>query len=170
MADRDPGQVVLVKALGASATILVAWLWAESLPGLPPALALLLIGATGYGLSLRFYLLAQRAFGVARTGSVFAFAPFIGAAGAWALGRQPVTGLMLLGGVLMATGVMLQLAERHSHAHETLDHEHAQRHDDSHHLHTHGSMPDGTHSHWHSHASQQHDHPHVPDLHHTHRH
>jgi hypothetical protein len=34
------------------------------------ALALLAIGATGYGLSLRFYLLAQRAFGAARTGSV----------------------------------------------------------------------------------------------------
>ena len=39
------------------------------------AVGLLVIGATGYGLSLRFYLLAQRAFGAARTGFVFAFAP-----------------------------------------------------------------------------------------------
>jgi hypothetical protein len=53
----------------------------EPLPKLTAALDLLAVGAIGYGLSLRFYLLVQRAFGAARTGSVFAFAPFIGALG-----------------------------------------------------------------------------------------
>jgi hypothetical protein len=43
---------------------------------LPVGMSLFLIGATGYCLSLRFYLLAQRALGAARTGSVFAKAPF----------------------------------------------------------------------------------------------
>ena len=66
------------------------WRWpgGEPLPHPMAALALLAIGATGYGLSLRLYLLAQRAFGAARTGSVFAFAPFIGAALAVALGDR----------------------------------------------------------------------------------
>ena len=40
----------------------------EPLPDASAALARLAIGATGYGLSLRLYLLAQRAFGAARTG------------------------------------------------------------------------------------------------------
>lgn len=51
-------------------------------PGVVAADALLAAGATGYGLSLRLYLLTQREFGAGRTGSVFVFAPFIGALGA----------------------------------------------------------------------------------------
>lgn len=173
VADRDPGQVVLVKAvLGTLATVLMGWLWNEPVPGLGPALALLAVGATGYGLSLRFYLLAQRAFGAARTGSVFAFAPFIGALGAFALGDRSGSWLMGVGGLLMVCGVVLHLAERHEHAHvhESLEHEHAHTHDDGHHTHTHDVMPSGSHSHWHHHAPMEHTHPHVPDAHHGHSH
>lgn len=173
VADRDPGQVVLVKAvLGTLATVLMGWLWSEPVPGLGPALALLAVGATGYGLSLRFYLLAQRAFGAARTGSVFAFAPFIGALGAFALGDRSGSWLMGVGGLLMVCGVVLHLAERHEHAHvhEALEHEHAHTHDDGHHTHTHDVMPSGSHSHWHHHAPVEHTHPHVPDAHHGHSH
>ena len=173
VADRDPGQVVVVKAtLGTVATVLMAWLWGEPVPGLATVLALLAVGATGYGLSLRFYLLAQREFGAARTGSVFAFAPFIGALGAFALGDRSGSWLMGLGGVFMICAVVLHLAERHehSHTHEALEHEHAHTHDDDHHLHGHDVMPAGPHSHPHRHTSVKHAHPHVPDAHHQHPH
>lgn len=173
VADRDPGQVVWAKALlGSVATGVLALASREALPGWTNALALLAVGATGYGLSLRFYLLAQRTFGAARTGSVFAFAPFMGAAGAFALGERTGSALMAVGGGLMALGVLLHLMERHSHAHthEAQEHEHAHSHEDGHHLHTHQPMPTGTHSHWHTHTPVQHEHPHVPDAHHLHRH
>ncbi|MEY2890936.1 MAG: hypothetical protein RJA98_844 [Pseudomonadota bacterium] len=174
LAERDPGQVVLAKcALGALATTVLAGLRAEPLPALWPAVGLLLVGASGYGLSLRFYLLAQRAFGAARTGSVFAFAPFIGALGALALGDRSGTLLMLGGGALMVLGLGLHLAEAHAHAHdhEALDHEHAHSHDDGHHDdHSHAALPVGAHSHPHHHTPRQHAHPHVPDAHHLHAH
>jgi drug/metabolite transporter (DMT)-like permease len=173
LAERDPAQVVLVKALlGSTATALLALASGEPLPSARAALALLAIGATGYGLSLRFYLLAQRAFGAARTGSVFAFAPFIGAGLTVVLGDRSVSGLMALGSALMLVGVVLHLAESHSHAHvhDALDHEHAHRHDDGHHNHAHDPMPAGAHSHRHHHAPLQHAHAHVPDVHHAHRH
>ena len=173
VAERDPGQVVLVKAsLGATATVVLALVMGEPVPGAVAAMALLAVGATGYGLSLRFYLLAQREFGAARTGSVFAFAPFIGALGALALGDRSATGMMLAGGLLMLFGVLLHLAESHAHLHhhDALEHEHAHHHDDGHHLHTHIEMPTGTHSHWHHHAATRHTHPHVPDAHHLHPH
>lgn len=173
VADRDPGQVILVKAaLGTVATALTAWLWSEPMPAPGGALALMAVGATGYGLSLRFYLLAQREFGAARTGSVFAFAPFIGALGAFALGDRSGSWLMGLGGLLMVGGVVLHLAERHEHVHthEELEHEHAHSHDDDHHMHDHAMMPTGLHSHRHRHASLTHSHPHVPDAHHQHLH
>jgi drug/metabolite transporter (DMT)-like permease len=173
LAERDPGQVVLAKALvGATATSILAVSFGEVLPSSGEALGLFAVGATGYGLSLRFYLLAQRAFGAARTGSVFAFAPFIGAVLAVALGDQSTSWLMASGSVLMLAGVTLHLAEshRHEHRHDLTEHEHAHRHDDGHHDHVHIPMPTGVHSHWHRHEPLWHSHPHVPDAHHTHRH
>ena len=173
VAERDPGQVVMFKgALGAVATLLLAVAFGEPVPALWPALALLAVGATGYGLSLRFYLLAQRAFGAARTGSVFAFAPFVGALLAFMLGERMGSVWMVAGAALMVAGILLHLAERHAHGHQhdALEHEHAHHHDDAHHVHQHTPMPAGAHSHAHLHEPTQHAHPHVPDEHHGHRH
>ena len=173
LAERDPSQVVMAKGgLGAAATALLAVLAAEPLPSAGTLAALFAIGASGYGLSLRCYLLAQRAFGAARTGSVFAFAPFIGAAVAVGLGDRAPGWMMLPGAVLMLAGVLLHLAESHDHEHEhgPLDHEHAHRHDDGHHDHVHHPMPVGPHSHRHHHAPTRHSHAHVPDAHHMHDH
>ena len=137
-----------------------------------PALGLLLVGATGYGLSLRFYLLAQRSFGAARTGSVFAFAPFVGALLAVVLGERAGSWWMLAGAVLMIAGILIHLVERHGHEHQhdEMEHEHAHTHDDGHHEHFHDPMPVGPHSHRHRHLPLRHTHSHVPDQHHAHRH
>ena len=173
VADRDPGRVILAKAaLGACATLLLAAMTEEPVPTATAAVALLAVGATGYGLSLRFYLLAQRTFGAARTGSVFAFAPLIGALAAFALGERSISTLLVMGGALMVLGVSLHLAETHTHEHlhEALVHEHAHRHDDEHHKHPHADLTDTLHSHPHQHESLRHSHTHAPDAHHAHRH
>lgn len=173
LAERDPGQVVLGKSmLGALMTGALAVIFGEPLPHWPAVLALLAIGASGYGLSLRLYLLAQRAFGAARTGSVFAFAPFIGALLALLLGERSATLGMAVGGALMLAGVILHLVEDHGHEHEheALEHEHAHVHDDGHHNHAHDPMPAGAHSHAHRHEPLRHSHAHVPDAHHRHEH
>ncbi len=131
--------------MGAAATCCLAWIFGESWPTLFATLALFAVGATGNGLSLRFYLLAQRAFGAARTGSVFAFAPFVGAAVAVALGNHSTSWMMVAGGVLMLSGVVLHLVESHAHEHShgAMEHEHAHVHDDGHHDHVHDEMPGG---------------------------
>ncbi|MES2785546.1 MAG: DMT family transporter [Pseudomonadota bacterium] len=177
VADRDPGQGVLSKsALGAAAAGAIAWLAGESLPPATQALALFAIGGAGYGVSLRLYLLAQREFGAARAGSVFAFAPFIGAAVAVGLGERGLTWGMAAGAALMLAGVLVHLLERHAHrhTHEAMTHEHAHTHDDGHHDHAHDESHTGpvtgSHSHVHRHAPTDHSHPHVPDIHHAHKH
>ncbi|MES2635309.1 MAG: DMT family transporter [Pseudomonadota bacterium] len=173
VAERDPGQVVLAKsAMGASAAAVIALLLGEAVPPATRALALLAIGGAGYGVSLRLYLLAQREFGAARTGSVFAFAPFIGAAVAVGLGERGLTWGMAAGAALMLAGVLVHLLERHAHAHthEPMVHEHAHTHDDGHHDHSHPAPVPGTHSHVHQHAPLEHNHAHVPDAHHGHKH
>ncbi len=173
LAGRDPGEVVMWKsALGATATALLAVCSADAQPDAWRAAGLLLVGGAGYGLSLRFYLLAQRSFGAARTGSLFAFAPFIGALVALALGERGGSAWLLVGASLMIAGVLLHLGESHAHEHdhEALEHEHAHTHTDGHHDHHHDEFPNGSHSHWHAHAPLRHAHPHVPDAHHRHRH
>ncbi|HEY8042304.1 MAG TPA: DMT family transporter [Polyangiaceae bacterium] len=177
LADRDPTHVVLAKgALGAALSLALARALGESWPAWEAAAALAACGAVGYGMSLRLYLRAQRVVGAARTGSVFAVAPFLGAATAWAMGERP-GGLGTLGaGALCALGVWLHLTEshEHTHAHGAVEHEHAHRHDDGHHDHPHDPAhdvpPSGEHSHAHRHDPVTHGHPHAPDLHHRHGH
>ncbi len=173
LADLDLGQVVFGKsAIGAACSFLVAAAMGQTVFPLLDGIGLFLIGASGYGLSLRFYLLAQRTFGAARTGSVFATAPFIGVVVAFGLGERNFSLWLVGGGVLMMAGVILHVTEQHQHehVHEATEHEHAHTHDDGHHTHTHSPMPVGMHSHPHRHESMQHGHSHAPDLHHAHRH
>jgi drug/metabolite transporter (DMT)-like permease len=173
LADRDPTQVVLAKgALGALLSLAIARVVSEAWPALGAAVSLAACGAVGYGLSLRLYLRAQRVVGAARTGSIFAVAPFLGAAMAWTMGER-VGGLTTLGaGALCAIGVALHLTESHdhSHTHEIVEHEHAHRHDDGHHTHRHDAYPAREHSHAHRHEPLSHVHSHGSDLHHRHGH
>jgi len=173
LAELDPGKVILGKAaVGAIVSLLIAASTGQMAVSLAAGTGLLLIGAFGYGLSLRFYLLAQREFVAARTGSMFAAAPFIGAVIAFWLGEREFSVWLLGGAALMLAGVILHITEQHEHdhAHETLAHEHAHTHDDGHHSHTHDPMTVGAHSHPHLHEILTHRHAHVPDAHHGHSH
>jgi len=172
-ADLDPAAVVRVKAVcGAALTGALALGLGEPRPAWPPAAGLLLCGATGYGLSLRLYLLAQRRVGAGRTGSVFAVAPFVGALGALALGEQPAGVTTAAAAALFLAGLVVHLTERHGHehAHGELAHDHAHRHDDGHHDHHHDEPPVGAHAHPHRHRALVHAHAHGPDAHHGHDH
>jgi hypothetical protein len=174
VADVDPGTVVLAKSVvGACCAALVIPLAGEPSPGLDASLSLVAIGGIGYGASLRWYLFAQRTFGVARTASVFEGAPFAGAAFAYVLGDRVAGPLFGLGALAIAAGVALHLTERHRHRHRhrALAHEHAHSHDDEHHAHRHpGVDPRVAHNHPHDHDPLVHAHEHGPDAHHAHAH
>lgn len=173
LSDFDLRTVVLWKsALGAALSVVAALLFRDAWPVPGTAVALLLCGATGYGLSLQLYLRAQRALGVARTGSLFALAPFVGAGIAFAGGDRSGAHFIALSGALFAAGVYLHVTEahRHRHRHEALEHDHTHTHDDGHHLHVHDPPVAGSHSHPHCHDALEHEHPHGTDLHHRHSH
>ncbi len=173
LAERDPFAVVFAKsALGCAVTATIA-VAAGDMPARGwRGPSLIACGAVGYGLSLVLYLRAQRQIGAARTASIFAVAPFIGAIAAWSMGDRGVTASTAAAAVLFAAGVALHLTERHRHRHrhDQLVHEHPHRHDDGHHLHPHDRPVSGEHSHEHQHDAVVHEHPHGPDLHHRHQH
>jgi drug/metabolite transporter (DMT)-like permease len=173
LAYADPATVVFAKSVvGACCAAVAVVVSGETPPGVDASLALLAIGAVGYGASLRWYLFAQRTFGVARTASVFAGAPFIGAVLAYVLGDRIAGTVLVAGAVAIAAGIALHITERHAHRHRhrPLDHEHAHRHDDEHHAHPHAAGDVATHSHPHHHLPLVHEHSHGPDAHHAHEH
>jgi drug/metabolite transporter (DMT)-like permease len=173
LAERDPLYVIAAKAgLGATFTLIAAVIAGEPVPSARAVVVLVACGATGYGLSLRLYLLAQRAIGAGRTGSVFALAPFLGAAIAIAAGDRGATGWTLGAAALFAAGVYLHLTEHHGHphVHDALEHDHPHRHDDGHHDHAHVPAVAGEHTHAHRHGQLSHTHEHGADLHHAHPH
>jgi drug/metabolite transporter (DMT)-like permease len=170
----DPVQIAMIKGLAAGAVnLILALIAGAQLPSAVVVGGAALIGFIGYGVSLVLFVLGLRHLGAARTGAYFATAPFVGALVAIALLGEPVTGRLLLAGLLMAIGLYLHLAEahEHEHRHEAFEHEHRHAHD-AHHQHRHGaSDPEGEpHTHRHRHLPLVHKHPHYPDLHHRHGH
>lgn len=159
-------------AIGAALSLSAGALLHEDLGSVGTVLALILIGGVGYGASLMLYLRAQQTFGIARTASVFALAPFIGAAGAVAIGRTPPSPAGIAAFVAMALGAFLHVTERHAHRHHhhAQTHTHPHRHDDAHHDHTHEFPVIGEHVHPHVHAELEHTHEHAPDREHSHPH
>lgn len=77
---KDPLQIVVVKGFGSGfGSLCIAFAVEETLPGLSAVLLSLLLGFVAYGLSIYFYVTAQRTLGAAKTSAYYAVAPFIGA-------------------------------------------------------------------------------------------
>jgi drug/metabolite transporter (DMT)-like permease len=113
LAQRRPSSLVFWKSfIGAAASLLLALILREPWPALSAALGLFALGVGGYGFSLRFYILAQRELGAARTGSVFGFAPLLGAAIAFALGDRAGAIVILGASVLICVGVFVLATEK----------------------------------------------------------
>lgn len=175
---KDPMQIVIIKGFGSGTGALLIALAAGGysggihIDGLLPILLALLLGFVSYGLSIFFYIAAQRELGAARTSIYYAAAPFIGVLISWIVLREAVTGSFLAALAIMLAGTYFAITEKHKHPHihplET--HEHRHRHDDGHHNHRHDGEIDGEHNHTHTHESLAHNHTHTPELHHRHEH
>lgn len=175
---KDPLEIVLVKGLAAGAFSLgLSFLLGYSLPALGMVLRALLLGCLSYGVSIGLFVLALRNLGAARTGALFATAPFVGSILAFLILHESLKAQFLFSIPLMILGASLLFFETHSHEHVHLGlaHEHSHRHDEPHHAHGHPFMQFtpvlmDEHSHWHQHDKLRHDHPHTPDIHHRHDH
>jgi drug/metabolite transporter (DMT)-like permease len=182
---RDPIQIATAKAAGSSLPMLaLALLLGHPFPPATVTLALLAIGALGYGISIWLDLLALRDLGAAREAVLFSTAPLVGALFSVVVLRDSLSTPLLLAAGLMGAGVLLLLREQHSHRHrhEPLHHAHRHRHDprgaDPHHEHDHAAeellgLPSDRpfwHAHGHRHRELEHAHPHGSDAHHRHRH
>lgn len=169
-----PAQSTLAKGLVAGATNTVIGLASAPLAAEPRTVAAALaVGALCYGASIALYVAAAQQLGATRAQAVFASAPFIGAALAFAALGEPVRPLQVAAALLLVPSIAAVYRSQHAHAHvhEPLEHIHSHRHDDGHHLHAHPGEPASLrHTHAHRHERLEHAHPHWPDVHHRHGH
>jgi len=170
---KNPLEIVVIKGIGSGigSLLIVFFTKTYSFNVLYIILAMLL-GFFAYGLSLYFYILAQRTLGASRTSAYYAFAPFVGVMLSFVFFRDGVNISFLIALAIMLTGTYLAASERHSHKHmhETVQHEHRHSHNDGHHNHIHSEITDGEHNHLHTHENTEHNHLHTPDFHHNHTH
>lgn len=167
---KNPMQIVVIKGFGAGTGALLIFMITdgEFQFGIQAFYALLL-GFVAYGLSIFFYIKAQRELGAARTSAYYATAPFIGVVVSWIVLGETVNSIFAVALAIMILGTYLATTEKHlhQHVHQTLTHEHLHNHQDGHHFHSDEAIP---HNHTHTHESIAHTHGHTPDLHHTHIH
>lgn len=79
LSQSDPQQIVIVKGFGSGVgSMIVALIAGEALSDAGKLLLVLLLGFVAYGLSIYFYVYAQRFLGAARTSAYYAVQPFIG--------------------------------------------------------------------------------------------
>lgn len=170
---KDPKQIVVIKGLGSGiGSLLIAFIGKQFSSNLIYILVTLVLGFVAYGLSIYFYIKAQRDLGAARTSSYYATAPFIGVLISWLLFRDKISFNFVAALVIMLVGAYFAVTElhKHMHKHSMLTHEHKHNHTDGHHNHVHEGGFSGEHCHIHTHEEVAHTHSHTPDIHHSHEH
>lgn len=80
LSSKNPAQIVIIKGFGSGiGAILLSLLIGERFSRIGYIMLALLLGFVAYGLSIYFYIYAQRDLGAAKTSTYYAVSPFIGA-------------------------------------------------------------------------------------------
>ncbi|MCI7793170.1 DMT family transporter [bacterium] len=104
----DPLEIVVIKGFGSGIGSLgIALAMGQQIPAPRSLLAALLLGFVAYGLSIFFYVYAQRTLGAAKTSAYYAVSPFLGAALSLAVFRTPPAPLFWVSLAGMALGAYL---------------------------------------------------------------
>ena len=154
LSNKSSVQITTVKGifsgLGSLAVALAA---GEPFPDAVSVLAVLVLGFVAYGLSISFYIKAQKDLGAAKTSAYYSVAPFLGV----------IFGVMLLGerpGIQFYIGLAIMVAATVLMVRDTITLQHTHEHTHTHiHEHTHGNL---THTHEHTHV-HIHTHTHGAD-------
>ena len=105
LSNSDPLEIVVVKGFGSGiGALLVALIGGERFFHVGLILCALLLGFVAYGLSIFFYIHAQRHLGAAKTSTYYALAPFIGVALSLVIFRETPTASFVVGLAIMIAG------------------------------------------------------------------
>lgn len=172
LSSKSSVEIVTIKGcFSGMGSLVIALFLGEKIPSFLWILAVLVLGFVSYGLSINFYILAQKELGAAKTSAYYSIAPFLGVAFSMILLKERpeirfymALFIMLISTVLMVRdNVTLQHTHMHTHVHThehrhgNLVHTHEHAHEHSHlhvhegdeeaHLHQHEDLPEHNHLH-----------------------
>jgi len=162
ISNKNSIEIVIIKGtFSGLGSLIVALTIGESIPSVLWVMCVLLLGFVAYGLSIHFYVMAQKDLGAAKTSAYYSVAPFLGVVfGMLILGERPaIQFYVALAVMIISTYFMIkdtiELQHTHEHNHTHI-HEHS--HGDTVHFHEHTHTH--THIHIHSEDSDNHEHEH----------
>ena len=155
LSDKNTQEIVMIKGIFSGlGSIVIGLIVGGVFPKVSIILAALILGFVAYGLSINFYIMAQKWLGAAKTGAFYAISPFLGVVLSFIiLGEVPGKQFYVaLGFMIIATFIMIidtlgdgsvnrSYEHTHEHSHGTMVHTHT---------HTHFTMTP-MHIHFHSH-------------------
>jgi len=162
ISNKSSVEIVVIKGtFSGLGSMIVAFALGEHFPPVFWMLCAMLLGFVAYGLSIYFYIMAQKDLGAAKTSAYYSVAPFLGVAfGMLILGERPASQfyialiIMIISTYFMIKDTIeLHHTHQHPHTHDN-DHRHGEVTHTHEHTHTH------THMHIHGQDSTNHDHKH----------
>ncbi len=113
LSSKDPLQIVMVKGLfSGTGSVVIGLVCGERILYMWTVPVVLLLGFIAYGLSIYFYVYAQRMLGAARTSAYYAVAPFIGVFLSFLLFRDRPNSLFIAALLLMIIGAWLSSQDK----------------------------------------------------------
>ena len=156
ISDKSTYQIVFLKGIfSGGGSLLIALFLKEPLPDFKEMVAVMLLGFVSYGLSIFFYIRAQRGLGAAKTSAYYAIAPFVGALLSFVFNGEILTPMYFISLIFMVIGTLYivrdTIIKQHSHLHTHII---THTHDGSTHTHV------ITHEHLHDHFGNDENHNH----------
>lgn len=172
ISNKSSEEIVIIKGcFSGLGSLVIALLLGERIPGIKWVAAVMLLGFIAYGLSINFYIMAQKELGAAKTSAYYSIAPFLGVAFSMILlGERPAIRfyvalvIMTVSTVLMVRDT-IELQHNHEHTHT---HSHVHSHGAVTHVHVHTHVH--SHSHIHGTDNGNHEHMHCDLENHDHTH
>lgn len=105
LSSKNPAEIVIIKGFGSGlGSIIIALIIGERYFNLLYMGMALVLGFVAYGLSIYFYIYAQRDLGAAKTSTYYAISPFIGTALSLIIFREMPSYIFLIALIIMAVG------------------------------------------------------------------
>ena len=105
---KSPEEIVIIKGFGSGiGALIVALMLNVPFPSLSTIPLILLLGFASYGLSVFFYVYAQRYLGAARTSAYYALSPFIGSFLSFIILKEQPTLLYVIALAVLIVGTIL---------------------------------------------------------------
>ncbi len=144
ISDKSSEEIVMIKGIFSGlGSILIALLLGEGFPSWIYGAAVMLLGFVAYGLSINFYIMAQKNLGAAKTSAFYSVAPFLGVGFSFLILRETPDLRFYISLIIMLISTWIMVRDtlenekffmgyvhthRHSHDHGTVVHTHAHRH------------------------------------------